>query len=109
MVATDSRMSDPPHIQPPMAHVPSATRETTSCVFGIPTNSVSTVGVRSCVDRDMNHSSCWIDGYSLGAKDALGVAKSAAWITCETESRGDPSNDGHAVCNRNEQKGGNQP
>ena len=28
MVATDSRWSVPPHIQPPMAQVPSATRET---------------------------------------------------------------------------------
>ena len=30
MVATDSRWSVPPHIQPPMAQVPSATRDTMS-------------------------------------------------------------------------------
>src|ERR1700730_8652558 len=45
MVATDSRWSVPPHIQPPMAHVPSATRETFSWVSGISTNSISTAGI----------------------------------------------------------------
>src|SRR5580704_3060146 len=53
MVATDSRRSVPPHIQPPMAHVPSATRDTFSWVRGIFTNSVSTVGIRALSDDDM--------------------------------------------------------
>jgi hypothetical protein len=44
----------PPHIQPPMAHVPSAMRETFSWVSGISTNSISAAGVRAAsVDADM--------------------------------------------------------
>src|ERR1700691_3013219 len=53
MVSTDSLWLVPPHIQPPMAHVPSATRETLSCVLGISTNSGSTAAIRACVDGDI--------------------------------------------------------
>src|SRR5260370_21276165 len=90
MVAIDSRWSVPPHIQPPMAHVPSATRETLSCVPGISTNSVSTVGIWTWVDGDMGLNPpgeqmpgvCQIDlSDRLGSMDVLHNSESAASVT----------------------------
>jgi hypothetical protein len=40
-----------------MAHVPSATRETVSCVSGMSTNSFSTLLIWVCVEGDMM---CWL-------------------------------------------------
>jgi hypothetical protein len=42
----------PPHIQPPIAQVPSAMRDTESEVFGILTNSIATSGVSICFMLD---------------------------------------------------------
>src|ERR1700692_2803323 len=44
MVATDLASSVPPHIQPPIAHVPSATRDTLS---EVPTTSVASISMSS--------------------------------------------------------------
>src|SRR5258705_10538709 len=51
MVETDSLSSVPPHIHPPMAQVPRATREIWIAVPGIPANSVS--GSRGLAGCDM--------------------------------------------------------
>jgi hypothetical protein len=41
IVAIDSASSVPPHIQPPMAQVPMATRDSSSDVPGMPVSSIS--------------------------------------------------------------------
>ena len=57
MVAIDSRSSVPPHIQPPIAQVPSPTRETFSDVSGICTTSAWRAGIRGFGCEDMRISS----------------------------------------------------
>src|SRR5712675_3273095 len=101
MVATDSRWSVPPHIQPPMAHVPSATRETFTWVPGISTNSISTAGVRAaCVDADMELASrrlLVISGCGLG-RDAGPLSACQTVSVCQTVRNHAEENGGDEHC-----------
>src|ERR1700722_16358427 len=68
IVATDWRSSVPPHIHPPMAQVPSATRDTLRDVAGMSTNSVSSS--RSCdwIDDDMRWMLLCSDGAEVASR-----------------------------------------
>src|SRR5882757_2898084 len=70
IVAIDSASSDPPHIQPPMAQVPTATRDTSSEVPGIVATSIAVLRL----------STWWVIDLLLHSDSAAGLSRSALFV-----------------------------